>query len=220
MRYPVNSRVSARQVEDSDRKSVSSEHVRKNDSMLLNIGETAMFTRETKDKIEWCLDSGSTTHMCVEKTKFEKIENVCKTLNLANSESTNITGTGNVRMAVSNGEKEKTMNFEKVYYVPDLRSNLLSVSKITDHGYEVNFRIKDAIITGKNGEIIFRADRVGDLYYVRKDKNTVNKISNVMRRNNVTMFANHAKSEIDEWHYKLGHLNKQDLKSMAKNGAV
>lgn len=36
----------------------------------------------------------------------------------------------------------------------------------------------------------------------------------------MTMSANHAKSEIDEWHYKLGHLNKPDLKSMAKNGAV
>lgn len=118
----MNSRVSARQVEDGDRKSVSSEHVREDDAMLLNIDETAMFNRQTKDKIEWCLDSGCTAHMCVEKTKFEKIENVCKTLNLANSESTNITGAGNVRMAVSNGEKKKTIYFEKVYYVPDLRS--------------------------------------------------------------------------------------------------
>lgn len=95
-------------------------------------------------------------------------------------------------MFMSNGKKETNINFEKMYYVSDLRSNLLSVSKITDHGYDVNFREKDAIVTGKNGEIIFRADRVGILYYVRKGKNPVNK------ENNVVMSASHTKSEIDE----------------------
>lgn len=124
---------------------------------------------------EWCLDSGCTAHICTEKVKFEKIENVRKTLNLANSESTSITGVGNVRMIVSNGNKEINVNFEKVYYVSDLRINLLSVSKITDHGYEVNFRKKDATVTDKSGKIIFRADRIGDLYYMLNDRSSMKK---------------------------------------------
>ncbi|KMQ84418.1 retrovirus-related pol polyprotein from transposon tnt 1-94 [Lasius niger] len=218
-KYPVDSQVNARQVEDKDNESVSSEHVR-GDTAMLNTIETVMFNRES-DSVEWCLDSGCTSHMCIEKTKFEKIDNVYKTLNLANSESTNITGAGNVRMTVSNGKKETNVNFEKVYYVSDLRTNLLSVSKITDRGYKVNFCEKDAIVTGKNGEIIFRADRIGDLYYVRKGRNPVNEVNSITRKeNNVVMSVSHTKSEIDEWHYKLGHLNEQDLKSMAKSGAV
>ncbi|XP_071570718.1 uncharacterized protein [Temnothorax nylanderi] len=158
--------------------------------------------------------------MCTEKTKFEKIESVYKTLNLANSESTSITGAGNVRMAVSNGKRETNVNFEKVYYVSDLRTNLLSVSKITDRGYEVHFREKDATVTGEHGEIIFRADRIGNLYYVRRGKDAVNENDAARKGDNVAMSVNHTKSEIDEWHYKLGHLNERDLKSMAKSGVV
>lgn len=75
-----------------------------------------MFNRENGNNKKWCLDSGCTAHICTEKVKFEKIENVRKTLNLANSESTSITGVRNVRMIVSNGNKETNINFEKVYY--------------------------------------------------------------------------------------------------------
>lgn len=51
-----------------------------------------MFNCESINGIEWCLDNGCTAHMCIKKSKFEKIEIVYKTLNLANSESTSITG--------------------------------------------------------------------------------------------------------------------------------
>lgn len=91
-KYPANSQVNARQVEDNDKKSVSSEHVRENNAMLLNIVETVMFNRESINGIKWCLDNGCTAHMCIKKSKFEKIGIVYKTLNLANSESTSITG--------------------------------------------------------------------------------------------------------------------------------
>lgn len=151
-----------------------------------------------------------------EKTKFEKIESVYKTLNLANSESTNITGAGNVRM--SNGKQETNVNFKEVYYVSDLRTNLSSVSKITDRGYEVHFRKKMTTVTGEHGEIIFRTDRIGNLYYVQRGKDQENDAAR--EGENVVTSVNHAKSEIDEWHYKLGHLNEQDLKSMAKSGVV
>lgn len=46
-KYPANSQVNARQVEDNDKKSVSSEHVRENNAMLLNTVETVMFNRES-----------------------------------------------------------------------------------------------------------------------------------------------------------------------------
>jgi len=217
-RYPANSQVSARQAEDNDSESVSS--VKTRGVAMLNTIETVMFNRENGNNKKWCLDSGCTAHICTEKVTFKKIENVRKTLNLANSESTSITGVGNVRMIVSNGNKETNINFEKVYYVSDLRTNLLSVSKITDHGYEVNFRKKDAIVTDESGEMIFRADKIGDLYYIN-DRSSMKKVNKLVRKeNNIAMSVSHAKSEIDEWHYKLGHLNERDLKNMAKTGAV
>lgn len=94
------------------------------------------------------------------------------------------------------------------------------MSKITDHGYEINFRKKDAIVTDESGEMIFRADKIGDLYYIN-DRSSMKKVNKLVRKeNNIAMSVSHAKSEIDEWHYKLGHLNERDLKNMAKTGAV
>lgn len=239
-RYPSNSQMSARQAEDDENEPEFSDNASGN-LVMLNTVETAMYSRENVNGEVWCLDSGCTAHMCTEKDKFEKIENVNKTLNLANSESTSITGAGNVRLSVSNGKKDTKINFEKVYYVSDLRTNLISVSKITDRGYEVLFREKDAIVTSKNEAIIFRADRVGSLYYARKGNSAVDDVNkaamllshkesetvergkrddSVSEANNATVPARGAKNNINEWHYRLGHLNERDLRSMAKSGVV
>lgn len=136
-------------------------------------------------------------------------------MNLANNDRVKkkITGAGNVRVSVNNQEGGTNINFENVYYVSDLRTNLLSVSKITDHGFEVRFREKDAIVIGQTGEMIFRVERAGNLYYLRQCGNAVIVAETVMQ-------VSHAKSDIDEWHYKLGHVNERDLKNMAKNGVV
>lgn len=127
------------------------------------------------------------TYICTEKAKFENIEKINKTLNLGNSESTKISGAGNVRVVVNNGENEIDVNFEKVYYVPDLRTNLLSVAQITDRGYEMLFRESCALVTDREGKIIFRADRVGNLYYLKQRDGKTHEVNTVM-----------PKSEIDE----------------------
>ena len=88
-----------------------------------------------------------------------------------------------------------------VFYVSHLRTNLLSVSKITDRGVKVIFREKDAIVLYQSRDVLLRADRVGNLYYVRKSRNT--------ERNAEIKMA--VKKSIDECHEKLGHLNERDL---------
>lgn len=112
-------------------------------------------------------------------------------MNLANSESTKITGAGNVKMVV------------KVYYVSDLCTNSLSVPQITDRGYQIHFRKSGVLVTDREGEVIFRADRVGNLYYLKQHDLTIHEVNTVMPR-----------SEINEWHNKLGYLNERHLKAM------
>ena len=50
--------------------------------------------------------------------------------------------------------------------VPDLRSNLMSVSKITEKGYKVTFTRNIAKITDSKGEVSAIADRIDNLYYL------------------------------------------------------
>lgn len=78
-------------------------------------------------------------------------------LNLASSESTSIEGIGSVKMEVSD---DFSVNLQKTLFVPDLKSNLLSVAKITDNGFNVLFKKDKAV----SGEEILEADRKNDFY--------------------------------------------------------
>ncbi|CAD6221970.1 GSCOCG00012981001-RA-CDS, partial [Cotesia congregata] len=64
--------------------------------------------------------------------------------------------------------------------------------------------------TFMKGKVWARADRIGNLYYVRQCQEVVN---------NVEM-ESLSRKMIDIWHERLGHVNERDLKSMAKHGLV
>jgi len=93
-------------------------------------------------------------------------------LNLASNDSTNIIGKGNVNMLVNDGKKERSIILKNTILAPDIRINLVSVSKITDHdlyllsleGTELSYRI----IVVKSRV----ADHIGNLYFVREGKPT------------------------------------------------
>lgn len=90
-------------------------------------------TSSEQKHVEWCLDSGSSSHMTANKELFQGMQHVSDTLNLANKETASIKGVGEVEIRVKQGNKITNATLSKVLYVPDLRSNLLSVSKITDN---------------------------------------------------------------------------------------
>ena len=148
--------------------------------------------------------------MCNERENFRNFKRVDTELTLANNESTRIMGTGDVRIMADVGKSDEEIIFKKVFYVPDLRTNLLSVARATDHGFEVKFCKDGAVVVDKDGHVTLRAERRGNLYYVIKSGNHVN----MVEKQSVS------KSEINIWHEKLGHLNEQDLKLMANRELV
>lgn len=51
-----------------------------------------------------------------------------------------------------------------------MRSNLISVSKTTDNGYDVVCSKRSAQVMNANGETELYTDRIRELYYVREFK--------------------------------------------------
>jgi hypothetical protein len=84
-------------------------------------------------------------------------------------------------------------------YVPDLRSNLLSVGKITDKGSTVIFENNKVYILDKDGKEIMIGQKINHLYYVRdildKKEETAASAMNISR------------TKIQEWHEQFGHIN-------------
>lgn len=129
---------------------------------------------DTKHGEQWCLDSKASTHMCSRKEKFHKIEAPkSQVLNLANNDSMKIEESGIVKLNTNEGV---TAKLEETLFVPNLRSNLLSVSKMTKHqiGFKVMFRKNKAIITNpKTNKTVITAHRKKDLYFVTKEMATL-----------------------------------------------
>jgi 23S rRNA-/tRNA-specific pseudouridylate synthase len=105
--------------------------------------------------------------MCSSKDQFQNIAQNDQVLNLTNHSFTKIRRTGNVKIKVSNENNLRSVNLNNVMYVPDLRSNLLSVGKITDKGSTVIFENNKVYILDKDGKEIMIGQKRNHLYLLR-----------------------------------------------------
>jgi hypothetical protein len=147
------------------------------------------------------VDSGMSSHMCSSKDQFQNIAQNDQLLNFANHSFTKIRGTGNVKIKVSNENNLRSVNLNNVMYVPDLRSNLLSVGKITDKGSRMIFENNKVYILDKDGKEIMIGQKRNHLYYVR-DILLVDK-----REETAASTMNISRTKIQEWHEQFGHIN-------------
>ncbi|CAA9998103.1 unnamed protein product, partial [Nesidiocoris tenuis] len=155
---------------------------------------------------KWCIDSGCTSHMCNEAGRFSSVDTSDHTrVNLANNDSTDVNGKGTVKMCVSVNGKKQVMSLHNTLHVPELRSNLLSVGKITDQGLTVTFTSSSAEIKNRSGETLMRAKRTNGLYLVDEVSGSSHSKEEISLK---------CESKIENWHQRFGHLNESDLKSL------
>lgn len=143
------------------------------------------------------MDSGCTTHMANTNTEFTNIKSYTGNVKLASEEaSTSIQGKGSVSIVAKNEDHLNDINVREVLRVPQLRTNLLSVGKITDQNYLVIFDKEKAEVIDKKCNIIMTADRRNGLYYIREAEcgdNTNTEIANAIN----------AEVATEEWHRKI-----------------
>lgn len=137
-------------------------------------------------------------------------------LNLANGSSTELYSTGLAKLNADVGGTSTKITLKKSLHVPEARTNLLSVGKITASDCHAIFQKNVAPVKrNSDGKNILFADRIGDLYYVcgssSKDSQSTTETAMVS-----ALSADVAKM----WHRRLGHLNIQDMKNACKIGAI
>lgn len=164
--------------------------------------------REEANKVQgeprqrWCLDSGCTTYMCGDDSILENKVTCDSVLKLATDASTAAKVKGVAKIAISGGQTQ-TENLHDTLYVPNLRTNLVSVSKITDNKMKIIFNNKSAVVTNADGKTVMVADRIGDLYFVR-EKNHAEQAQIVTRATSQVKLVTKNSSSL--WHKRLGHL--------------
>ena len=153
--------------------------------------------------IRWCLDSGCTSHMTNELSILaDRRPDRGRSVSLANDTHASSKGIGTAIIPINDGHNK--LSLSETLFVPELRTNLISVGKITDKGYRVIFDKDTAIVQDGEGLTKLTADRNNGLYYLRQHqkKESVQRVSEQF-----SLLA---------WHRKFGHLNFKDLRRLIR----
>ena len=90
-------------------------------------------------------------------------------------------------------------------HTPGLRSNLISVSKLSEKGANISFNNRFAFVTVKNDINIITATRLGQLYVVDMNKGLASAFTTQAKKTAVNF---------DTWHCRLGHAGADSIKEL------
>ena len=151
------------------------------------------------------VDSGATTHVLNDKSKFISFEKNFKpeehVIQLADGTRTSsiVKGQGEAKVTITdeNGCKRNVV-FNKALYIPSFKQNIFSVKIATDHGAIIQFSKDSAKLISNNTS--FNIQKEGKLYFL-----------------NSSVHKSKASHTLFEWHIILGHCNKNDILKLEEN---
>jgi len=171
------------------------------------------FTTNMSDQIDyesdWIVDSGCSNHMTGDKEKLQNSTEYKgnRVVITANNSKLPIAHVGNT--IVSNHHSDNEMALQKVYHVPGMKKNLLSVSQLTSAGHYVLFGPQDVRVYHNlevTEEPLMKGQRRESVYVMSAETAYIDKT-----RKNETP---------DLWHSRLSHVSYSKLAVMMKKSMV
>lgn len=153
----------------------------------------------------WYVDSGASMHMTKHRDwLYDEISPPVQSINVADNKTLIVKGCGKVNIHIKEKDgTERKIQVRNVLYIPDLATNLLSVSQMTKNGCEVKFYNNDCKIYKNNKEIL-SAKSHNNMYIINTEQNCA-----------LMSISNEQKPFL--WHQRMGHLNFSDLQRMPEN---
>lgn len=157
---------------------------------------------------DWYVDSGCSAHLIADKSSLKNVSYNprIKEIVVANQETVSVVCSGQTQISTVVEGSEFDITVEDVLCVPNLTTNLLSVSQLIRKGNKVTFGEGVCEIRNRQNVLVGKAVQVNGVYKLDVKSEC--------------MFAGSATSTTSSrWHRRLGHINSKDLTVM-KNGAV
>lgn len=157
---------------------------------------------------KWYIDSGATTHMTFERENLMDFQcHMESKILVANNQRISGAGVGKTQVCTRLGLK----TISDIVYVPELRANLLSVSKMVGKGHSVVFHnekcsIYDSDDFDTKGEVVATATLKNGLYELDVEECSL-----------LTSVAGPNSQEL--WHKRLGHLNRASMQLLSNGMA-
>ena len=160
--------------------------------------------KRPRQRHEWLIDSGCTSHMTFNKDLFLSLDMSSKTnVIVGNGETLKAEGRGTVSVKTSNGAR----TIKDVLYVPNLDQNLLSVGQIMKSGCCLTFQEEYCRILDSNMKLIAQA-KINNNSFSLNWENGDHKAM---------------MSKADEswlWHKRYGHCDLRKLSILSSKGLV
>lgn len=151
----------------------------------------------------WFLDSGCSNHMTGCKDWFFDLEEgFNRSVKLGNDTRMSVVGKGSVKLQV-NGAIQV---IPEVYYVPELKNNLLSLGQLQERGLAILIRDGTCkVYHPKKGAIMETNMSRNRMFFILTSK---------LQKNTMCLKTEEViEKETNLWHRRFGHLNQEALKT-------
>lgn len=148
---------------------------------------------------DWHVDSGASNHMTNNNESLLNEKPVAhKAITIADNNKMSVVSVGDLELSIANGNDEKYVTIKNVEYVPNLCTNLLSVSQMALNGKRVVFNKNYCnIIDNGTNRVVATASLVDGLYKLNcKHPKTISGNASVV-------------VDYKLWHRRLGHIGNE-----------
>lgn len=166
---------------------------------------TVFAANDFKSSDEWIIDSGASSHMTHTKENFcSTSEATSNIVRVANNQTMTVNGAGSCELEIDVNNKTKIVSVDAIF-VPELSTNLLSVSQIAKRKKKLIFDEKGCkIIDVKTNQLVATASLHGDLYKLNLAKSQEHSALTIKNDN------------YELWHRRYGHINNKYLQQILK----
>ena len=167
--------------------------------------------RVNKDNVNaylFIIDSGATSHMMNVSEPLDNLLVESRLINQAEiGRRLTSPGLGTLSGLIQMSEKKsgkfyKNLTLKNVMVVPSLCMNIISVAKLCEHGYKVDFKKDTCTVLNNRAEVVMTATKSGGLYAME-----------ILVPVKVRVLTTSV-DDSELWHQRLGHLNMQVVKKM------
>ena len=155
----------------------------------------------------WYFDNGASNHMTGNKSYFSELnKNVKGKVKFGDGSCVEIEGKGSILFQSKTYEQ---ILVKDIYYIPDLKSNILSLGQATEVGCD--FRMRQNYLTVHDPSERF-------LVKVMRSPNRLYKIG--LKIGRPVCLNRRVEDDTWKWHAKLGHVSFKTIKMMFQQGMV
>ena len=171
-----------------------------------NVTPSKFETHTDKDNV-WYLDNGASNHMSGNREYFTKIdEKITGKVRFGDDSRIDIKGKGSIVFISKDGKKKILAD---VYFISDLKSNIISLGQATESGCDVRMRKDYLTLLDRDGNLLVKAIR---------SKNRLYKVTMEVDSTRCLQVLRDDDSAV--WHARLGHVNRETMRSMMSKEVV